>query len=317
MLVHTFRDFDAFADSVRAIDAVMMLQNPARRSWSVKQAFADGIEVQIGQLGSGNIAEGQSWKSGTVIYMPLSHEVEYSANGRVLGRDELMVLEPGGEFCVSTKSAHDWCSILIPTDKPVPHGAPAKPSTEPPTAETARFRVARANWEIADRFRSAVSQVMVASANAPHFKSSPAAKIAARELTEVASFITGRPQTGASNHLGRPAVSRQAIISSCRDLIEELAGRDIRVADLAAKAGVSERTLRQAFHDYYGVGPVRYLQFRQLHQVHRALQEADPGTIGVGDVLVQHGIWEFGRFAARHRRLFGELPSQTLRKTTF
>jgi AraC family transcriptional regulator, ethanolamine operon transcriptional activator len=29
-------------------------------------------------------------------------------------------------------------------------------------------------------------------------------------------------------------------------------------------------------------------------------------------VLTRHGIWEFGRFAARYRRQFGELPSTTL-----
>lgn len=32
----------------------------------------------------------------------------------------------------------------------------------------------------------------------------------------------------------------------------------------------------------------------------------------VADVLLQHGEWQFGRFAARYRRLFGELPSETL-----
>jgi AraC family ethanolamine operon transcriptional activator len=32
----------------------------------------------------------------------------------------------------------------------------------------------------------------------------------------------------------------------------------------------------------------------------------------VADVLTRHGIWEFGRFAGRYYRHFGELPSQTL-----
>jgi AraC family ethanolamine operon transcriptional activator len=32
----------------------------------------------------------------------------------------------------------------------------------------------------------------------------------------------------------------------------------------------------------------------------------------VAEVLVGHGIWEFGRFAGRYRAHFGELPSQTL-----
>ena len=79
-------------------------------------------------------------------------------------------------------------------------------------------------------------------------------------------------------------------------------------------AGVSERTLRTAFHEYFGVGPVRYLQLRQLRQVHSALRAADPEAASVGDLLVQHGEWEFSRFARRYRRLFGELPSQTLRQ---
>jgi hypothetical protein len=35
--------------------------------------------------------------------------------------------------------------------------------------------------------------------------------------------------------------------------------------------------------------------------------------VSVADVLLQHGEWEFGRFAARYRRLFGELPSETRR----
>ena len=58
---------------------------------------------------------------------------------------------------------------------------------------------------------------------------------------------------------------------------------------------------------------MRYLQLRQLHQVHRAMQAADPDNVSVAEVLVAHGEWEFSRFAARYRRLFGELPSQTLR----
>ena len=34
----------------------------------------------------------------------------------------------------------------------------------------------------------------------------------------------------------------------------------------------------------------------------------------VTDVLSLHGIWDFGRFAARYRRQFGELPSETVRR---
>jgi len=86
-----------------------------------------------------------------------------------------------------------------------------------------------------------------------------------------------------------------------------------RVADLATAANVTERTLRTAFHEYYGVGPASYLQLRTLHQVRRALRAADHDETTVAGVLIDRGIWEFGRFAGQYRRRFGELPSETLR----
>jgi AraC family ethanolamine operon transcriptional activator len=76
---------------------------------------------------------------------------------------------------------------------------------------------------------------------------------------------------------------------------------------------VSERTLQNVFREYYGLGPVRYLQLRQLHRIRHALRAADPEAVSVTDVVVRHGEWQFGRFASRYRQLFGELPSETLR----
>ena len=88
----------------------------------------------------------------------------------------------------------------------------------------------------------------------------------------------------------------------------------VQVSDLVVATGVSERTLRSAFKEYYGIGPNRYLVIRQLHQVHRALSQADPEGTSVSKILFDHGVWELGRFATRHRQLFGELPSETLRR---
>jgi AraC family ethanolamine operon transcriptional activator len=99
------------------------------------------------------------------------------------------------------------------------------------------------------------------------------------------------------------------------ELLDQQAGTPVSVLDLAAAASVSERTLRTAFNEYFGVGPVRYLQLRHLHRVHRSLKAAAPEEVAVSQILVEQGEWAFGRFASRYRRLFGELPSETLRKT--
>jgi transcriptional regulator GlxA family with amidase domain len=84
--------------------------------------------------------------------------------------------------------------------------------------------------------------------------------------------------------------------------------------ELASRIGVTDRTLLRAFHETFGVPPKQYLLLRQLHAIRRVLRDGAPEDATVADVLTRHGIWEFGRFAGRYRRQFGEPPSETLRR---
>jgi transcriptional regulator GlxA family with amidase domain len=87
----------------------------------------------------------------------------------------------------------------------------------------------------------------------------------------------------------------------------------LSVEQLAAAVGVSERTLRDAFQQYFGVAPVQFLNSRTLHQVRAALKAADPPRATVTKIATQFGVWQFGRFARDYRFLFRELLSETLR----
>jgi AraC-like DNA-binding protein len=60
------------------------------------------------------------------------------------------------------------------------------------------------------------------------------------------------------------------------------------------------------------MAPKRYFLFRRMWLARRALRDAVPGT-RVTDVAMRCGFWEFGRFAAYYKSLFGETPSATLR----
>jgi AraC family transcriptional regulator, ethanolamine operon transcriptional activator len=107
-------------------------------------------------------------------------------------------------------------------------------------------------------------------------------------------------------------VPREQIIRMSIEFVDQHEGEYLSVEQLAAAAGVSERTLRDAFRRYFGVAPVRYLNWRTLHQVRRALKAADPSVSTVAGIVTQFGVWQFGRFARDYRFLFRELPSETL-----
>ena len=85
----------------------------------------------------------------------------------------------------------------------------------------------------------------------------------------------------------------------------------VTLADLAAAAGTSERTLRRNFPRFVGLAPLAYLQQLRLAAVRNELSRSEDA---ISRVATRHGFTHFGRFAIAYRGCFGEAPSATHRK---
>ena len=111
-----------------------------------------------------------------------------------------------------------------------------------------------------------------------------------------------------------PCFSHSQVVRRALAVLTERRSERTAIADLSRAAGVSERTLRNAFHDVHGLSPKQYLLRHGLEEAHRALQVAQGARGGVTLVATECGFFELGRFARAYRRLFGERPSDTLRR---
>jgi len=109
-------------------------------------------------------------------------------------------------------------------------------------------------------------------------------------------------------------VGRRQIVRRVENFLSHHVGESLSIAQLSSVAGVSERSLRNAFYDVYTTSPKRYLKLWQLHRVRRALRAVTSEGGTVTDVATLHGFYELGRFAGEYKALFGEAPSQTLHK---
>ena len=303
-----YHDFDAFAESIRDVDARMVLVNPQRHLWTSSALQLQGIDLQIGWLGSGNLAQAGLRDDFYLFYLPTTPGIEYKANGIVLQRNAFAVVKPGSEFCIATKDPHNWFGAFVP-----------KKSLGPLPDDMANSRspscwMSRTDDQAASRFRTLVYQVMKMATTCSDFESTAAAKVAAKELVEIAKSAFEQPVIDRNHRGGRPKVPREQVIDTCMDFIEQCTDTHIQVSELARTADVSERTIRSAFNEYFGVGPIRYLYLRRLQEIHRDLDTSEPDGTTVSNVLADHGEWDFGRFASNYRQLFGELPSETLRR---
>jgi transcriptional regulator GlxA family with amidase domain len=106
--------------------------------------------------------------------------------------------------------------------------------------------------------------------------------------------------------------SRAELVTQVDDFLRTNINEPVTVGDLSRMAGVSERTLRSAFHDVLGISPKQWALRQRLAAAHEALSAANPGTTTVTEVAMSYGFFELGRFAGRYRSAFGQRPSQTL-----
>jgi AraC family ethanolamine operon transcriptional activator len=114
-------------------------------------------------------------------------------------------------------------------------------------------------------------------------------------------------------HSTQAIASRRQVVDRAEALLRSRAGVGVSIAQLCHVAGVSERSLRNAFYDVRGMSPKRWAVRARLADVRRALGDANGTRGAVTTIATNYGFFELGRFASTYKSVFGETPSETLR----
>ena len=307
MPTQTFSSFETFIEANRHARLRPMALRCDRGNWVLTHLIVNNLSIQWGQAGGKAVVEGAARLGGLSIFLQTQGAAAFSGNGCRLDELSLMAVGPGDEFCLAADgSSRRWCSLFIPNGDLV--GA---------NEDTNTGRSMRGVFQLLpqpiERFRSVIQQLDQAVQQAPAaFDSAAAQQSTKQKLIQEIRNVLAEPHEDEPS-IGRHMVPREEIVRMSMDFVDQHDGEYLIVSQLAAAAGVSERTLRDAFQHYFGVAPVRYLNRRTLHQFRRALKAADPSRATVTEIATQLGVWQFGRLARDYRLLFGELPSRTLR----
>ncbi len=87
------------------------------------------------------------------------------------------------------------------------------------------------------------------------------------------------------------------------------------VPTLCRMAGVSERTLHNAFVERYMVPPARFLKAYRLNRLRQDLARTTSQRFPIAKIANDLGFSHLGQLARDYRDWFGELPSATHRRT--
>jgi len=275
--------------------------------WTMRTLDLHRLRAQWGLVGAGTVVEGTVGPSGVLIGIATQNAQVMRLNGRRLDAQTFTLQMPGDELCLSSADWHGWFAMFIPNALLAEWRGIDNLAIEPSP------RFIQIPWERAEAFHRVLAQLVSIDQGVPGaLESTGAVDTTARKLMEsVRKALWGQPAL--TTQVGRPSIPRRQVVRAVMDSIAQRDGEYLTVADLAFAAGVSERTLRTVFQEYFGMGPVQYLKLRTLNLIRKELKTADPSVTTITQVATRFGVWELGRLARDYQGLFGERPSETLR----
>jgi len=95
-----------------------------------------------------------------------------------------------------------------------------------------------------------------------------------------------------------------------RDEILENIDEGLQMKNLCKLTGMSISTIERSFKQFFGMSPRDYHAYHRLHLIRQTLLHNK--STSVSNAAIKYGYMHLGRFSQQYKKVFGELPSQTL-----
>jgi AraC family transcriptional regulator, ethanolamine operon transcriptional activator len=302
-----YRDFDAFAESIAGVSGRFVPTARSETDWWLDGTHVRSVSLQHLQIGSAATFAGEGQAGSLTLGIPMTDARLMRIDGHALQSNSLIFLTEQLPFTFAAHQSCQWAGVGVPVDSPFigERTIEMLMSAEGPRAQS--------DAACLDGLRR-----VVALACEKMSEASVEDAAALNALEEEVMSLVARTIDASSRHdprhIGRPQFSRDRVIAKAIALIEANEGQPLFIQDLCRATEVSERTLRNIFQEYFGVGPMRLLKVRQLHEIRSALLQADPAHDTITRVAARYGVWDFSLFARNYKALFAEAPSETLRR---
>lgn len=163
------------------------------------------------------------------------------------------------------------------------------------------------------RLQELVRQILEQASGTPDIVANPSSSESIRiAVLDALADICGTHET--RGRAPYRQMSHYKIVREVRQHLLQNQNETITVVDLCQKFQISRRTLQYAFQDVMGMSPNAYLRTIRLNGVRRSLRDPNSGVMSVQQAAADWGFWHLSQFARDYQGLFGELPSERLKR---
>ena len=303
------RDADEQAACLRDWEQIYEQLSPGQFEGRFMEIWFRGIQLFREVTNQSVHEEGLMRAGERVLGVPVAMQGQGYFCGRPISPDAIMTMRGGDELDFRAPEHFDIVAVSVPVEvltrytREIEHRDIEQ--------ELQDVAVVQATKAAVDEFRGFLLTALESVSRTPAMLQYPAMQ-KGLEHALLSSVVKAVGYTDDARTSASPT-TRHAIVSRAQDYMREHVEEPLTVEDLCRVLGVSRRTLQYSFQEVLQLNPVSYLRAMRLNGVRRMLKSADPQCHSVQDIAARWGFWHLSHFANDYRRMFGELPSETLR----
>ena len=112
-----------------------------------------------------------------------------------------------------------------------------------------------------------------------------------------------------------PFLNTDRVVKRVLDYVHNEPSEEITAVRMCQLADCSQRWLEHSFKKRFGITPKKYVKYLRLSRLrHDLLHPAQTEGPTVIELASAYGFWHRGQLASDYRKVYGELPSETLKK---
>lgn len=158
-----------------------------------------------------------------------------------------------------------------------------------------------------------IESTLLTARNFPQFRESLLVK---SNIKEIATMMVCELIADAVNAI--PADSNaidSLLVRNAEEYIEIEGEKIFTIHELAGKMNTTPRTLQMAFKKHRDYSPMQYLKEQKLYKARKLLLNNKLPQKSIKAAALSAGILDLNRFSTYYQERFGELPSETLKKS--
>lgn len=307
----TSSDIEEQAASLREWNQVYEQMTPGRFVGGLHEVCFSGVQLFRETTNQSVHESGTPWWGSRAIGVPMRMEASAVFRGEAVGADSVVSLGPDDELDFYTPRGFEILGLVVDA------GALDQHAREVEHGEVSEAlsgsRVLKPRAERLDDFRRLLQSVLQSSdVNPTALQFRQTQRVL--EQTMLGALISLTAGDAASPPAA--CASRRHVVDAAKAFMLARISEPITVADLCRELHVSRRTLQYSFQEVLGINPVRFLRAMRLNGSRRDLKAGSRPRDSVQDIAARWGFWHLGHFVTDYKRMFGELPSETLGRSS-